>query len=119
MPLVTTLPGPSTTHKVAIQGKSTRIEGFWEVNPDCTSREFGTIRVVDQPSHGTAVVYQETDFPSFAAANPRSACNSRKIPGTFVKYTPAPGYAGDDSLSIEAVNADGMSRKIDFTITVE
>jgi hypothetical protein len=90
-----------------------------QANPDCTPRGIPDLRISGSPLHGTAVVTRIEDFPSYPAANPRSSCNTKKLPGAALLYTPDSEYRGQDSLNLEIVNADGLSNKIYFDITVQ
>lgn len=57
-------------------------------------------------------------FLNFPESNPRSACNRRRIPGTVATYIAQRGYAGPDSLSLEAIYPTGEMRQGSFHIMV-
>jgi hypothetical protein len=110
---------PAAWPKTVLKNTPTVLGGAWDINPDCSVRGIATTRVTQQPAHGEMVVFQQDDFPTYPPANPRSACNNKKLPGTFVKYTPAPDYVGQDNASIETIGEGGNARKFTFLITVE
>ena len=62
------------------------------IDPDCTARTPGAVlALVVPPEHGAVVIDDTPDYFAFPPANPRSACNTRKVPGHHAVYTSANG----------------------------
>jgi len=77
-----------------------------------------TLTILEQPAHGAAVVKDEPYYVAFPPANPRSACNDRKVPGHQAFYTAAAGYTGHDRMVLQGSSPDGAVRRIAVDITV-
>jgi hypothetical protein len=79
---------------------------YFNVATDCRPSDV-TFRLATPPAHGTVgfVASQNRPFaggrPLFAAGDPRARCADRLVPSRDAVYTPAPGYAGQDSFVIE------------------
>lgn len=107
-----------TFNKTVPADATTTVEGLFYPNPDCTSRP-STIHITQQPVHGTAAVVQRDDYPNYPPANPRSACNKTKMQGSFVEYTPQPGFTGSDFMAVELFSDTGQAREEKLSITVK
>ena len=70
------------------------------------------------PAHGLAEIRNEPYYAAFPPANPRSACNARKVPGNQAFYTATPGYTGHDRLVLQGSSPDGAVRRITVDLTV-
>ena len=89
------------------------------IDPDCTARAPGaTLAVTVQAMHGTAVVDETPDYHAFPPANPRSACNTRKLPGHRAVYAAAPGFTGKDRFVLLGSTGAGVVRRITVTVDV-
>jgi dienelactone hydrolase len=108
----------STYRKTVAAGATTTLAFAYGVNPDCSSRGVPKLWVVQPPQHGTANVAPRTDFARFPSNNPLSACNTRKVPGIAVDYTPADGFAGSDTVVFEEISLEHHDRVFQFAITV-
>jgi hypothetical protein len=78
-----------------------------------------TVRVVEQPKSGKVAVENGTGFSRFPANNVRSKCNSNRLEGTVLSYTPNPGYAGADSVLVDIIYPDGNASKRHYAIEVK
>ncbi len=110
---------PQVYNKTALSGQITRIDFSSNLNPDCSVRNIPTVRVIDQPVHGTAQVTQTDDFTAFPPQNIHSACNIKKSRGAALDYIASPGYVGGDYLSFESINADGVDHIFKIALTVK
>jgi hypothetical protein len=89
------------------------------IDPDCTAQSPGaTLSILEPPAHGSASVSDEPFYMAFPPANPRSACNSRKVPGHRAFYTAAAGYAGHDRMVLQGSSPEGHVRRITVDIDV-
>jgi len=111
--------GPRIINKSVAAGSTTTIERLFNMNVDCSARSLMTIKISQDPVHGTAVVSQRDDYPSYPPNNPRSACNKNKTTGTFVDYTPAAGFTGSDFMTLQVFTDTGQEVDEKIAITVK
>lgn len=105
--------------KAAIGSTPIRLWANTAIDPDCSVHPPGaTLAIVEPPAHGAATVSDEPFYAAFPPANPRSACNSRKVPGHQAFYTAATGYAGRDHMVLQGSSPDGRVRRIEVNIDV-
>ena len=67
--------------KVVASGRPLMLYEAYSTNPDCSSAGQVVLRVAQSPEHGRVSIRQTGVFPRFPEANPRSACNRRRVPG--------------------------------------
>jgi hypothetical protein len=111
--------GPRTINRTVATGTTALLDEGWSINPDCTSRTVPIIRVLQQPAHGTARVSTRDDYPHFPPVNPRSACNTIRLPAAILDYTPTQGFVGPDLLSYEIITGTGVQSTVVIVITVK
>jgi len=104
--------------KAAIGSSQIVIWGGAAIDPDCSPHPGSTLAVVQQPAHGSVKVVEEGVYVAFPPANPRSACNGRKVPGRKVYYTAAEGYSGHDKVVLEGASEDGHVRHVTVDVDV-
>jgi hypothetical protein len=105
--------------KATVGSTPIRVWANTAIDPDCSAHQPGaTLTVLQPPEHGAAVVKEEPYFAAFPPANPRSACNNRKVPGNQAFYTAAAGYTGHDRMVLQGSSPDGAVRQIAVDITV-
>jgi hypothetical protein len=112
-------PEQAAFHTTVAAGVTKTLGFAYAVNPDCSSRGVPTIWMVQAPQHGTARVLPRTDFAQFPAANPLSACNTKKVSGIAVDYTSTGGFVGTDTMVFEERNLENRERVFRFTILVK
>ena len=95
-----------------------RLDFLYSINPDCTSIGFATVRVLEQPKHGTIAIANDTGYTNVPARNPRAECNKRRSDGVAVTYQPEPGYTGTDSISLDSILPSGFLSKRHYTVDV-
>jgi len=88
------------------------------INPDCSAVPGVTLKVLTQPQHGAATLTDGPVYVGFPVANPRSACNSRKVPGHEVTYQAAAGYVGHDRVVLQGSSPEGHVRLVSIDIDV-
>lgn len=88
------------------------------VNPDCTSEGVPKLWTARPPEHGAIDIAQQTAPVQFPANHPFATCNGRMVPGITLRYTPAPGFTGADSLAFEEIDTDRRHLKFDLALTV-
>ena len=104
--------------KAAIGSSRIVIWGGAAIDPDCTAHPGSTLAIVAPPAHGAVQVVEEGVYVAFPAGNPRSACNSRKVPGRKVYYTANDGYFGHDKVVLEGASDDGHIRHVTIDVDV-
>jgi dienelactone hydrolase len=87
------------------------------VNPDCSLRGVPKFAVTGPPRHGVTQVLNRSGQPHFAAG-PYAACNAVTVPGVVVTYTPAAGFSGTDSVTLDETGINGGRRAVQVTLTV-
>jgi hypothetical protein len=92
---------------------------FSSLNDDCTVRSHARVRILQQPANGVARVVTRPGQAAFAANNTFARCNGAPITGTFVDYTPKPGYVGPERFRFEIVFRDGERRVLTPEFTVQ
>jgi hypothetical protein len=103
----------------AIGSAQIRIWANAAIDPDCSAHTPGaTLKILEPPAHGVAAISDEPYFAAYPRANPRSACNDRKIPGHQAFYTATAGYTGRDSLVLEGYSPEGQVRRINVKVDV-
>ncbi|MCJ2036750.1 hypothetical protein [Methylobacterium sp. J-068] len=107
-----------TFEKVVSAGHTLTVASFSSLDPTCRSLGPMSVSLIDTAHDGRVQVEEGRDFPSFSTLNTRSRCNSRKVPTTFVRYTPSPGYTGEDEFALEFVSPGGDVGRARFHITV-
>jgi hypothetical protein len=99
-------------------GQSVKLWFFATVNPDCTPAGVPRVRVKAHPQHGRVTIGQKRDFVHFQPSNVRSACNTRRVLGTEVRYYAQRGYVGYDTVGAEVFYPNGSYRSGNFNINV-
>ncbi|MEO8115016.1 MAG: hypothetical protein ABI655_11575 [Phenylobacterium sp.] len=107
-----------TVSKAALGSAQIRLWANTAIDPDCTEHPGATLSVLEPPAHGTASVDTQPFYAAFPASNPRSACNSRKVPGRQVFYTANAGFTGHDKVVLQGSTPDGRVRQISVDILV-
>jgi hypothetical protein len=98
---------------------TTRELNHWvSLNADCTPNGTFTVRLIQPPAHGTALVQTGQFHVSYGTGNDRHACNMQTHPGIGITYTPAPNYVGPDLLTISVINPKGRTWTTDFHLSV-
>ena len=106
-------------NKTVLAGTRLEADHVTSINPDCTIAGHVTVRVTQEPVHGTIQVIDGEMFPSYPSNNPRSACNTRKVPATVIDYTPASGFVGSDFFVYEIFGPDGSDVSTKAAIAVK
>jgi hypothetical protein len=82
---------------------------FAALTPTCdlSTEPPPVVTVVAPPAHGTVNVVNNYGYPTFSPNSPLSKCNTVRIPGQEIVYTPATNYAGPDFTSVKLYFSDG------------
>lgn len=99
------------------RGSTTSLGFATAINPDC-ARSDGRERVAltQAPSQGRFEVRQEAGFAYFRPANPRSRCNTQRVPGTKLFYHASSNAAGTDSFSFDWFTGTGGVAHFNVTV---
>ena len=105
--------------RAAIGSTPIRIWANADIDPDCSTHLPGpSLTILQPPAHGQATISDEPFYAAYPPANPRSACNSRKVPGHQAFYTAASGYSGHDHMVLQGASPEGQVRRIDVDVNV-
>ena len=96
-----------------------RIDIFYWIDPDCSSPELPSVRIIEHPANGRLSVERGTGFTAFPQNNPRFECNKRKSDGVSVVYQPAAQFTGRDTITVEIILPSGQSFKRRYVIDVK
>ena len=102
--------GAAHADKVVVSGKPLMLYQASSTNPDCSSAGNVVLRVTQAPGHGRVTIRRASLFPKFSEANPRSACNRRRVAGVEATYVSQRGYLGPDFVVIASFLPDARSR---------
>lgn len=105
-------------HLVVRSGAPIVVYKITALNPDCSTLGPSTVNLLRAPEGGQASVAERRDYVAFIPANPRSACNRRKVPTTEILYQSAPGFSGYDNFSAEIIAPNGVAMKRNFMVEV-
>jgi hypothetical protein len=112
-------PAPLELTRAAAAGQQLRVGFLTNINPDCSSTPFASVRIGKEPKHGEATLKDDTGFTNFAKDNPRFECNKQRSDGTAVLYRGEEGYTGKDSVTVEIVYVDGRETSAHYSIDVK
>jgi hypothetical protein len=104
--------------KAALGSNPIRLWQNTSIDPDCAPAGKVTLTVIKPPEHGQVTISTEPFFYAFPKANPRSACNDKKVPGNRAFYTANAGYIGPDHLVLQGSSSEGYVRRIAVDIDV-
>lgn len=113
-PAVVRQPAP----KSAESGKKQLMGSAVSINPDCSAAGEPVVTIVKPPTNGRMTAEKGETYPSFVKENPRSACNSKKVPATNIYYTSNPGFTGTEYATVEVLFPQGNIDRGDLIITV-
>lgn len=101
------------------ENRPSRINAWFDLNPDCSVAGTATVRLLDPPMHGTMIVKPGRFYPNFPKQDQRYSCNLRPRPGIAGFYRPVPGYTGRDSFTIAVITPTGSAWTSDFHLEVK
>ena len=104
--------------RVAAADQRLLVAFVYDLNPDCSSIGYATVRITEQPQHGTVTMENGTGFSTFAQNNIRYECNKRRSDGVVVSYAPEAGFTGAVSLTVDVILPDGGFNKRHYAIDV-
>lgn len=104
--------------KAALGASEIVLWGNTQLDPDCREHPGATLTAVQQPAHGVLRIVHEDGYTNFPPANPRSACNSRKVPVNHAYYAATPGFSGHDKVVLQGSSSEGHVREITVDILV-
>jgi Domain of Unknown Function with PDB structure (DUF3857)/Transglutaminase-like superfamily len=110
---------PLELTRSAAAGQQVRVGFLTNIDPDCSSTPFASVRIAEDPKHGAATLKDDTGFTNFAKDNPRFECNKQRSDGTAVLYRGEEGYTGKDSVTVQIVYVDGRETTAHYSIDVK
>ena len=110
---------PPDLTKVVATDQRLRVEFLYALEPDCSSMGVTSVRILEPPQHGKLTIENGRAFTGFAKENQRYDCNMRKSGGTLVFYDPEPGFAGNDTITLDIIFPTGQSSRQRYAIDVK
>jgi hypothetical protein len=95
-----------------------RLDFLYSIQPDCSSAGTTTVRIIEQPQHGTLAIETGQGYTSFPKDNQRYDCNTRRSDGTLVFYEPGSGYTGADSVILYVLYPLGAAQTRHYAVEV-
>jgi hypothetical protein len=102
----------------ALSGTLQYVDFYYSIDPTCASIGLATVRILSQPKNGRVQIEESEGYTSFRLDNARFACNSKKVPGTLIRYQSTPGFTGTDTVTVEVIFAGGSYAKNTYVINV-
>jgi hypothetical protein len=105
--------------RVAAAEQKFQLDFLYKILPGCSSAGALTVRVLEQPQHGTVSIEKgqaSTDFPK---DDERAACNTQQSSGTLVFYQSGADYRGADSITLYVVSPLGDAVTRHYAIDVK
>jgi hypothetical protein len=119
------VPGPPSStqtgqaRRIATVDHKLLLDFLYSLDPDCSSKGFAVVRVIEEPKNGKLATEEGTGFPNFAKDNPRHECNTRRIDGVSIFYEPNSGFIGPDSIVLDVIFPSGNLSKRRYSIDVK
>ncbi|WP_143748289.1 hypothetical protein [Mesorhizobium carmichaelinearum] len=110
---------PVTYEKTALSGQEIYIFQDANLNPDCTSAGLDEVQATSGPSHGSIRIVDGKVYPNFPKNSDRYKCNQQSDDGVQAFYKSAPGFKGQDQVSLSIHTFTGNARNVLVNITVE
>jgi hypothetical protein len=104
--------------KAVVAGGKVELNGYRSLELDCSANPAPRINIIQKPAFGTVSTERNTAFPAFPADNPRSRCNTRRVPNLSVVYRANANAGAKDRVVFEVIWHDGELWKADYTILV-
>jgi len=86
--------------RTATAEQMSRLDFFYDLQPDCSSAGKLVVRILELPQHGTLSIGYGRAFTDFPQNDQRAACNAHQSDGTLVFYQPSADYRGADSITL-------------------
>jgi hypothetical protein len=100
-------------------GKPAKLEFYYSLNPDCSSRGYADITVDESPQNGELAAKKGHDHPKFPSDSIFAKCNAKLVPSTQLYYQSTRGYVGADALTVEIIQPTGDKAEATFNIKVK
>jgi hypothetical protein len=115
-PLLAQDAAPATVERKArgLPGKDIQVGVYVNVQPDCTSGNLPTLRLVRPPENGQVTIKQG----KLSATNYKQ-CLALQVPGYVAFYRSKPDFVGDDSMIIEVKFPAGRTELQQITVTID
>ena len=120
-------PGPAdartglryTVPFAVVENRRSRINAWFDLNPDCSVADTVTVRLLGPPAHGTLAIEPGRFYPNFPRQDQRYPCNLHPRRGIAGFYRPASGYTGPDRFTIAVITPTGRAWTSDFRLDVK
>jgi len=116
------LDGPLSTqsilHRSLMKDKAAWLLPIYSVDEHCEPSA-PTVTFAKPPEHGVASFEVRDRHTEYPPGSPFEKCNALTIPMIVVKYAPAAGFVGEDTIAVDEVYPDGRHRVQRVTAAVD
>ena len=105
--------------RVVPSDQKRRIDFIYWVQPDCSTPDLPSIRILEQPRNGKLAIERGTGFTNFQQSNPRFECNKHKSDGVVLVFEPNAHFVGIESVMVEILYPSGAAVKRHYAIEVK
>jgi predicted aspartyl protease len=116
--LVANLQTESFLHRSIVKDKAAWLLPVYSLDEHCESSA-PTVTFSKPPDHGAASMEVRDRHTEYPVGSPLEKCNAREIPMIVVKYTPASGFVGEDTIIVDEVYPDGRHKVRHVVVTVD
>jgi len=122
IPLIVRGAPPLRQRSITATGAPVLLFHYFNLGPGCEPTD-ATVRLTTPPAHGTVDVQDGDEQPAwrgrslYPADDPRARCRDWLVATRDAVYTPAAGFAGEDTLVVE-VTEGGASTSDAVDVTV-
>jgi hypothetical protein len=110
---------PQTVTPAVVSGMQSQVGFFYALEPDCSTRGQGDLRLIKKPEHGSVEFVEGSSFPEYPENSSRFHCNKMKVPGTLVMYKSEDGFVGKDRFDVEFIGPRGADLITSYVVTVK
>jgi hypothetical protein len=108
----------SVLHRSLMKDKAAWLLPIYSVDEHCEPSA-PTVTFAKPPEHGVASFEVRDRHTEYPPGSPFEKCNALTIPMIVVKYAPADGFVGGDTIAVDEVYADGRHRVQHVNVTVD
>ena len=105
--------------RVVGSGKTLKISYFMSALPTCETIGTPNVSLISEPQNGRVFTKDGREYSGFPLNDPRSRCNTLKLPATDLFYTSTHGFRGEDTFEVLSVNPMGVPHRARFHIVLQ
>jgi len=109
-----------TDTRIVLPNTPMKLNFVTAVSPTCgpSADPAPEVSVITPPAHGTVNIVNDYGYPTFPISSAFYHCDTVKVLGQLVVYTPATNYAGPDYTSVKLYFSNGKEVISDINFNV-